>query len=45
MAQRIKDPGFVIAVAWVQSLAQELLHAGGVAKNNNGNNNNKGPDL
>ena len=30
----------VIAVAQVQSLASELLHAVGVAQNNNNNNNN-----
>ena len=30
----------VPAVAWVRSLAQELLHAISVANNNNNNNNN-----
>ena len=38
MAQRVKDPAFVTAMApgtavlWVQSLAQELPHALSVAK-------------
>ena len=33
MLQRVKNPSSIVtAVAWVRSLAQELLHAAGVAK-------------
>ena len=34
MAQQVKGSDVVTAVAWVRSLAQELLHAVGVAKKN-----------